>query len=1099
MLVSSRRNMKTFSLAPWPILALLSAFLLVCGFVSAGWAQEKPGSREKPYAGKGLRPAHLRCEYRVNPLGIAETNPRLSWIVESGERGQRQTAYRVLVASSPALLKPGKADLWDSGRRNNSETTAIRYEGKTPSSGQECFWQVKVWDAHGKESPWSRSAMWSMGLLTKEDWQAEWIGCDSLRPRGLPDAQFNNARWIWSADATSSPAPEGRRSFLKEILLPTDVESAELLIASDENFTINWNGARVGLSGPTQTNNLRAYGFDLLRYVQPGTNELRIVAANSAGTAAGMIARLSIRTTQGKQLDLATDATWMASEKLTASATNAKAWKPCRELGEHGMAPWGRLQAQGTILPPAVHLRREFAIGKPVKRATLYATGLGWFDLHLNGKRVCDEYFNPGWTDYRRRVYYRTYDVTDQVRRGTNAIGVVLSDGWFSGYIGWHNLRDHYGTQPRFLGQLAIEFRDGSREVIASAKDWKAMTGPVTGADILKGEHYDARRELADWDLPGYDDGNWKPVDVGAEISANLEPHPAPPVIAVEEIKPQQITEPKPGVYVFDMGQNFSGVTRLRVKGEPGRKITLRHAERLNPDGTIYTINLRQADATDIYICKSTGTEVWSPRFTFHGFQYVEVTGLPERPNENILTGIALTSGTAPAGEFHCSNPMVNRLHRNILWTQLMNFIEIPTDCPQRDERLGWTGDAQVYIRTATLNSDVQAFFTKWLIDLEDAQGADGEFPKVAPLVQNLEGGGPAWADAGIICPWTVYEVYGDTRVLERHYKAMQRFIEFQQKRSTTDLLPPEKFHCYGDWLSIQADTPKDLIYTAYFAQSARLLARTAEVLGLLADAAKYDTLADRIKESFNRAYVDAEGRVKGDTQAGYVLALAFRLVDGPMAERAARHLVENIEARGWHLSTGFIGTKDLMLVLAQIGRNDVAYRLLLNDTFPSWGFSIKHGATSIWERWDGWTPENGFQNPGMNSFAHYSFGAVYQWMVENIGGIRNASPSYKEIVIAPVPGGGLTEARVVYDSIRGEIVSDWKQKTGTFELNVRIPANITATVILPAATAEQVIESGKPLSKATGVRWLKSRNGQAELMVGSGNYRFRVTSPTFD
>jgi alpha-L-rhamnosidase len=420
-----------------------------------------------------------------------------------------------------------------------------------------------------------------------------------------------------------------------------------------------------------------------------------------------------------------------------------------------------------------------------------------------------------------------------------------------------------------------------------------------------------------------------------------------------------------------------------------------------------------------------------------------------------------------------------------------MNFIDIPTDCPQRDERLGWTGDAQVYIRTATLRADVQAFFTKWLVDLTDGQRKDGQFPMVAPVKVAGDDGGPAWADAGVICPWTLYEVYGDRRLLERQYPSMVRFVEFCRSRSTPELLPPAKFHAFGDWLSIKADTPKEIIYTAYFAISTRLTAEAAATLGKTDDARKYRELFERIKAAFNKAYVSADGRIKGDTQACYVLALAADLLDADKAKLAGEHLVADIVGRKIHLSTGFIGTKDLMLVLAKIGRNDVAYRLLLNDTFPSWGFSIKHGATSIWERWNGWTPEEGFFDPGMNSFAHYSFGAVYQWMAENIGGIKAAAPSYKRIVIEPVPGGGLTTASTRYDSIRGPIATSWTHKDGWFTLDVSIPANTTATVVLPAADPSAITESGRKAADAPGISEVKAENGRSRISVGSGSYRF--------
>jgi alpha-L-rhamnosidase len=687
-----------------------------------------------------------------------------------------------------------------------------------------------------------------------------------------------------------------------------------------------------------------------------------------------------------------------------------------------GSKPWGKLQLHGTFLPPGHVLPQGVPHRQAGARATLYATALGLVDMHLNGRRVSDDYFTPGWTDYSKRVYYRTWDVTKLVRHGATPWG----RSWLTAGSAATSATAATATcmanpaRARPVASRICRWLDGGRRPPARAGK-PAYRLPCSKRTSSKGETYDARLDWPAWDEPGCDDIHWHTVAVGSdEVHPLVQAHPGPPVVAVQEFTAPAITEPKPGVFVLDLGQNFAGVPRLKVSGKPGQKITLRFAERLNPDGTIYTVNLRSARATDTYICKGKGTEIWQPRFTFHGFQYIEVTGLKSKPSKDTVIGVALSSDTPVVGDFTCSDPMLNQLHNNIYWTQRANFIDIPTDCPQRDERMGWTGDAQVYVHTATLNTDVEAFFTKWLVDLDDGQRADGQYPCVAPCVVAGNDGGPAWADAGVICPWTIYEVYGDRRVLERHYDAMKRFIEFCRQRSTPDLLPPANYHCFGDWLSIRADTPKDVIYTAYLAHCARLTGRAAAVLGKASEAEAFEKLFIGIRNAFSHAYISADGRIKGNTQTCYALALAFDLVQGEQAKLAAKYLVEDIEKRGWHLSTGFIGTKHLLLVLSQIGRPDVAYRLLHNDTFPSWGFSIKHGATSIWERWDGWTPEKGFQDPGMNSFAHYSFGAVYQWMVENIGGIRSAAPSYKEIRIAPQLDDKLKSAAVAYRSIRG-------------------------------------------------------------------------------
>jgi alpha-L-rhamnosidase len=765
-------------------------------------------------------------------------------------------------------------------------------------------------------------------------------------------------------------------------------------------------------------------------------------------------------------------ATWIGYDAPHAATKSDSSWKLPKD--------------KNVFLPPPRYLKTNFSVSRPVRRAVAYVSALGICDLYLDNTRVSDDRFTPGWTDYSRRVYYRTYDLSQRLVKGNHAIGAILADGWYSGYLGYAADREVYGARPRLLVQLRLEYADGTVEEVGSGRTWKATTGPLGEADFLMGESFDARR--AGQGLFGTDDGgaHWESVDEGAEVHPLLRAHPAPPVRSFAELTPKTITAVAPGTWVFDLGQNFAGVVRLRVSGKSGQKVTLRYAERLNPDGTVYTTNLRAARALDTYICSGVAEEVWEPRFTFHGFQYVEIKGLSQPPTPSTITGIALSSATPPAGSFECSDPMVNQLASNILWTQRANFIDIPTDCPQRDERLGWTGDAQVYVHTACLNADVQAFFHKWLVDLTDAQRADGQFPMVAPTKVATDDGGPAWADAGVICPWTIYEMYGDRSILESCYAAMTRFVEFTRKRSTVDLLPPEKFHCFGDWLNINAETPKEVIYTAYFARSTFLTAKAAAVLGKKNDASTYEQLFANVKSAFNSAYVDSEGRVKGNSQTGYVLALAFGLLDEPVRSRAAEHLIADIESRGWHLSTGFVGTKELMLVLSSLGRHDVAYRLLHNETFPSWGFTVKNGATSIWERWDGWTPEKGFQDPGMNSFAHYSFGAVYQWMVEHIGGIKSDGPGYRKILIEPQPGGKLTSARVSYRSVSGPITTAWKIEGGQMSLTVNIPANTSARILLPGV-AGPVLESGKPAADQPGLKAAEKGTYEA----ASGNYVF--------
>ncbi len=739
---------------------------------------------------------------------------------------------------------------------------------------------------------------------------------------------------------------------------------------------------------------------------------------------------------------------------------------------------------------PVIHYRKKFTIDQLVIRAVLHISALGIFEPYINGKRIGDDYLAPGWTDYKKHVYYYSYDITGNVKKGDNAIGCMLADGWYAGYFGWNKQRAHYGNNPFITAQLILDFADGKREIIATDRTWKVSGGPLIEADIMYGEVYDARKEMPDWSKPGYNDDKWERLWRVQQPAVKLSAMPASPVKIIHKYKPRKITEPEKGVYVVDFGQNISGFVSITVREKSGRKITIKHGEMLNSDGTVYRENLRGDYAVDIYYCKGDKKETYQPRFTFHGFQYIEVTGLSRKPSATDLTAHFISSDTPVVGKFKCSNKMANKLFSNIYHTQRMNFVDIPTDCPQRDERLGWTGDAQAYIKTAAMITDIKKFFEKWLAELALAQHPDGDYPAVAPALLD-PGSGPAWAEAGIICPWVLYEIYGDKKILETLYDSMCRFINFKIKETGRKLLPPPEYHCYGDWLNHDAETPTDIIYMAYFAYSADLMARIAQIIGKKSDAKKYAVLFEKIKTAFNKAYVDKDYKITGDTQTCYVLAIAYNLLDGEAEKKAGEYLVQRIKERNYHLSTGFVGTKDLMNVLTKIGRTDIAYKLLLNNTYPSWVFSIKHGATSIWERWNGWTPEEGFGDTGMNSFAHYAYGAVYLWIVNNIGGIRDAAPAFKKIIIKPVPGGKITKAECEYKSVNGMISTKWKKTGNKFLLDVVIPINTYAQIYIPTGKINDIREQGKLISRKKTVRLIKIEDGYSIFEVGSGIYRF--------
>ena len=938
-----------------------------------------------------LTPVALRCEYRVNPLGIDVAQPRLTWLVESPARGQRQTAYQILVASSPEQLLPGRTDLWDSGKVIGNQTVNVVYSGHPLGSRQACFWRVCVWDDAGKAT-WSQPAEWTMGLLQPGDWHADYI---SYRD-------------------------------------------------------------------------------------------------------------------------------------------NTPVYKSKQPL----------------FLPPARQYRKEFTVPKTVRRATIYATALGVYQLYLNGHEISDALFAPGWSDYHQHAYYNTYDVTALLKNDHNALGAWVADGWYAGYLGLglmanlgveHSGRYTYGKTPAFMAQLEIEYTDGSRKTVVTDPSWKVTgNGPVREGDFLMGESYDARKEMPGWDSAAFNDAAWEPailaadnghptanfyqyknpatptgepsmdhrlVDLGFNYPPRLDAFPGLPVRVTEEIKPVAVTSPTNGVFIFNLGQNFAGVVRLHVKGPAGTKIQLRYGEMLYPDGSLMTANLRKARATDYYILRGDPDgETWTPQFTYHGFQYVELTGYPGQPGLDAITGLVLHSATPLTSSFECSDPVANRLFKNVVWTQLANFIDLPTDCPQRDERLGWTGDAQIYIRTATYNADVAAFFTKWLQELMQSQRSSGTFPGYAPYPFQLKVDfGTAWADAGIICPWTIWHVYGDTRIVERCWPNMVRFMDWR-KATSTNSLGIVHGNDWGDWLSIGSKTPLDYIDTVYFAYSANLMSQMASAIGKKQAADDYYQLFEKVKAAFGRKYLKADGSLTVDTQTAYTLALYMDLLPENLRDRAGKILADKLRAgetaSDSGMTTGFLGTRPLLLELSDAGQNDLAVKHFQSHKYPSWGYEVDQGATTIWERWNGYTKENGFggeQNTKMNSFAHYSFGAVCEWMFSHLAGIDTDGPGYHKIIIHPNPpapnsnqaGAPIRWVKAHYDSIHGRIVSNWQVQGGRFELETTIPANTTATLYLPTIDAGKITESGLSLDRASGVKLLRVDDNLAVIALQSGTYRF--------
>ncbi len=727
-------------------------------------------------------------------------------------------------------------------------------------------------------------------------------------------------------------------------------------------------------------------------------------------------------------------------------------------------AKWITTFVGDTLVGPSPYFRKSFHLDNKVKSATVYITTHGMYEAHLNGKRIGTDFFTPGWTSYQKRLLFQTYDVTNMIKNGENSIGFVLGDGWYKGHIGFAGQHSFYGNQLSGIVQLEIEYTDGKKQIVQTDGSWKYHFGPILTSDVYNGETYDARLELSGWSENGYNDDSWKSVAIVAAGKEKIESSISPLARKHEEFKPKQlITTPK-GEIVLDFGQNLVGWVKFKVKGKKGIVVKIEHAEVLDKAGNFYTTNLRSAKQLIAYTLSGAAEESYEPHFTYQGFRYVKLEGFPGKINPDDFAAIAVYSDMKPTGTFSTSNVMLNQLQHNIQWGQKSNFVDVPTDCPQRDERLGWTGDAQVFSSTAAFNMDVAGFFTKWMKDLKADQLPNGSVPHVIPDVMvNGQAGSAGWADAATIIPWNMYLAYGDKQILKNQYQSMKNWVDYMTGRSINNLWNTG-FH-FGDWLFYRPDddndgraaiTDKYLIAQMFYAHSTQLLINVATVLNNQEDVKKYNALLGAIKKAFVAEYITPSGRLVSGTQTAYVLALNFDMLPENLRTQAADRLVASIKDYGNHLTTGFLGTPYLCEVLTRFGHSDIAYDLLLQDTYPSWLYPVKMGATTIWERWDGQKPDGSFENPSMNSFNHYAYGAIGDWMYKHVAGIQAGSPGYKKIIIKPEIGGGLTWAKGTFDCIYGTISCKWEITGDKLDMTVAVPPNTTADVFVPNAHGKE-------------------------------------------
>ncbi len=1076
-----------------------------------------------------LVPVDLRCEYNPHPVGMDIVQPRFSWTLigtETELQNQNQTAYEIVVTDLPGAFQDSEMMLdaivikdnlvWKSGIVNSSRQLHVEYEGKPLASHQRYWWRVRVWDQGGMPGPWSDTAQFSMGILSPDEWQAQWIAFPQETPPSYPHNGYHSAEkdtadtesWV-ILDAGEANSIAGIRmyparpydwqedspGFLFPVRYRIDVsDTADFSTCTTVvDATASDVAAPVHKDAEGVTMYPREYNFDAVdgRYVRLYVTRL---AAREPGVYAFALAELEVLDRDG--LNIALNADVNSSDFIEQGG-----WAR-RNLVDGittTVAPNQTAQMQ-----PASYFRRDVHLDSTPTRATLYVSALGWYQLRLNGVRVGENMLSPEWTDYNQRVTYQTFEVADLMHKGPNALGAVVGAGWYAGHIAWYGPHI-YGPHPYFLLQLELEYADGRRETIASDDSWKStIEGPVRENDSLMGETYDAGYEMSGWDSPGFLDTAWTSAHTFPSLSPVLTSQYNEPIQVTQYLKPIDITEPAPGVYIFDLGQNIAGHCRIEVTGPAGTRIQLRHGEMLNTDGTLYTQNLRSARATDVFIKGTDGTELFEPCFTYHGFRYVEVTGLVQAPDKHILTGCVVHSAASLTSEFESSSELLNDLMEAILWTQRGNLHSTPTDCPQRDERMGWMGDAQVFSQIAIFNMDMARFFTKWLGDIRDAQKPDGQYPDFAPAPPAASFNAPAWADAGVIIPWRMYVNYDDRRILESHYDSAKRYVEYIRALNPDHLYLTGRGATYGDWLNADtfqldnfpkegAAVPWDVLSTAFYAHSTDLLSRMADVLGFQDDAMTYSKLFNDIRTAFNRAYVDSDGKMEGDTQAGYALALHFRLYPESMREKAVQHLLKGMDQYDGHLSTGIQSTNRMMLELADTGHEDLAYTLLLRQDFPSWGYMIEQGATTIWERWDGYVEGRGFQNPGMNSFNHYAVGAVGEWVWRHVVGLNPdpVSPGYKHFYIHPRPGGGIQHVTAQYESVRGPIAVAWNIDEVMFSISVTVPHNSSATVILHNSDEAAVTENRQQLQRCEGILDIRKLESGLAIHIASGSYQF--------
>lgn len=1075
----------------------------------------------------------LTTEYMDRPMGIDVKQPVFGWQMQSDRYGAAQTAYRIVTATSKEDLENGTYT-YDSGTVNSPTSVCIKYNGPELAPCTRYYWQVLVTDERGKvhESP---ASWFETGLMGGLWGNAMWIASNKM--------QLSPYRFDYAIEYDVETAKPGPAKFIfgapQEdcyvfVMLDTR-DSAKVMLGNalynkeTVQHTLNVSNI-IPPADATKKHHIRLEvrgggNYDVKvsldgRVISQGNQTSINCMRDSIGRPQARLFSIGYRQPQGfdavfsniKLLNYKWDNLVLNSDPKTYNAkgdNKAVLWMPSSDIN-------------------APIMRKNVNVAKAVKRARLYATARGAYWFYINGQRVGDGYLNPGWTDFRHRIMYNTYDVTQMLRQGNNALGIELGHGWFCDDFGWAGAMwgDQYGYKPSALAMIKVEYTDGTNETFVTDNTWKVYNGgPLYVNNLYHGVIYDARREVDGWKEPGFNDAAWEKVAI------------LPPPPASTEIQGYVGLEIKNNItltakkmtrignrFIYDMGQNFAGVPRLKnMKGRKGQTITIHFAEMLYPEtvpenprapltrehyernkGQMYMDNYRSAISTDYYTFRGAPEgETFEPPFTQHGYRYVSIDGLDEPLPLEDVEGIVLESVGEQISRYETSNADINQLFNNIVWGQRGNFLAVPTDCPQRDERLGWTGDANVFCRTSTYNMMTGPFFNRWFYTLRDQKSENGDVGGYYPSLGGTKEGAPrsgfergcGWSDVTITVPWEMYQQYGDLGFVERHYGAMKDYMKFLESQAK-DYIYPDAFY-WGDWLA-PMPTNISMLSTAYFGYDARLMREMAKALGKTDDAVYYDKLYRNISHAFCNYFFDSEGyTIEGnhegtprmDTQTSYLLPLAFLELPEDLQQKAVKHLLEAIERSNYHLQTGFLGTPLLCNVLSNFGHNDIAYKLYTQTEYPSWLFPVKQGATTMWERWNSYTIKEGFGEVSMNSFNHYAYGAIEEWiMSHNLGIQRDENrPGYKHILMQPKIDDTFSFVKGGFRSVYGDIASAWEIKPSGTEIEFTIPANTTATFTLPVSSMDNLkLKKGKK-----GVSSKSFDDGKAVYELKSGTYKF--------